>query len=229
MDKLKKQDSANSYENFTEALLSTLFLVENYGFTKQFQMQPVKKSGPFQKPRSKTVRKKAKPKDASASKPVDKRLPPKKNPRKFKYIRPRFQKYGTSKLEERFAHDFLDVLGVDYIYQFEAKSIGRYFDFYIPKSNVLIEVDGDFYHSYGLVYEQMSPMQKKNKRVDEAKNHWALVNGIKLIRIWEHDINDHREAVMAMLKRELEHSMRKNENKELKNRTHRRIKNEDDD
>ena len=40
-------------------------------------------------------------------------------------------KYGTSKLEEDFARDFLDKLGVKYIYQFEAKDIGRFYDFAI--------------------------------------------------------------------------------------------------
>ena len=115
------------------------------------------------------------------------------------------QEYGTSKLEERFAHDFLDKLGVDYVYQFKAISIGRYFDFRICPDlhGPIIEVDGDFYHSYGLVYEQMNAMQKRNKKVDEIKNRWCAVNGVKLIRIWEHDINDHPKAVMEMLKKEL--------------------------
>lgn len=115
------------------------------------------------------------------------------------------QEYGTSKLEERFAHDFLDKLGVDYVYQYKAASIGRYFDFriYPDLHGPIIEVDGDFYHSYGLVYEQMNAMQKRNKKVDEIKNRWCAVNGVKLIRIWEHDINDHPKAVMEMLKKEL--------------------------
>lgn len=39
------------------------------------------------------------------------------------------QKYGTSKLEVDFAREFLDKLGVKYIYEYEAKDIGRYFDF----------------------------------------------------------------------------------------------------
>ena len=68
--------------------------------------------------------------------------------------------YGTSKLEVKFAKEFLDKLGVEYVYQFKAESIGRFYDFFLPKENVLIEVDGDFYHSFGLVYEDMSPMQK---------------------------------------------------------------------
>ena len=111
--------------------------------------------------------------------------------------------YGTSKLEQRFAKNFLDKLGVKYIYQYKMASIGRYADFYLPESHVIIEVDGDYYHAYGLLYEQMSPMQKKNHRVDKEKDHWCLINGIPLIRIWEHDINDHPEKVMKILKERL--------------------------
>lgn len=128
--------------------------------------------------------------------------------------------YGTSKLEERFAHNFLDKLGVKYVYQFKAESIGRYYDFYLPEHRLLLEIDGDYYHSYGLVYEQMSPMQKKNKRVDEQKDHWALINGIPLIRIWEHDINEHSEKVLQMLKERLYLADEENKRKENFNKRH---------
>ena len=56
------------------------------------------------------------------------------------------QKYGTSKLEELFANDFLKKNDIKYIYQFEAKDIHRYYDFYLPDRNTLIEVDGDYWH-----------------------------------------------------------------------------------
>nr|DAQ90211.1 MAG TPA: restriction enzyme [Caudoviricetes sp.] len=111
------------------------------------------------------------------------------------------KEYGTSKLERKFAKEFLDKLGIKYQYQFKAESIGRYFDFYLPEHRVLIEVDGDYYHSYGKLYEDMSPMQKKNRRVDRQKSHWALVNGIPLYRVWEHDINKNKKEVIERLKR----------------------------
>lgn len=187
-------------------------------------MQPVKKSGPFQKPRSKTVKKPtaAQTQDKNVKKrekkDKDKRLPPKHREKK-PFIRLHKQEYGTSKLEVRFAQNFLDKLGVEYKYQFKMESIGRYLDFYIPSCNVAIEVDGDFYHSYGLVYEQMNPMQKRNHRVDEQKNHWCAVNCIKLLRIWEHDINEHPEKVMEMLKKELASGMESEKKKaEMKKR-----------
>jgi very-short-patch-repair endonuclease len=53
--------------------------------------------------------------------------------------------FGTSKLEEDFARDFLDKLGVKYIWQFEAKDIKRWFDFYLPEHNLLIEIDGGYW------------------------------------------------------------------------------------
>lgn len=150
--------------------------------------QPVKKSGTYQKPRSKTVRKKRKP---TTSEIIKKNIERSKKPH---------PKYGTSKLEKRFAEQFLDKLGVEYQTQFYAKDIKRYYDFYIPSCRVLLEIDGDYYHSYGKVYEEMSPMQKRNARVDQIKNEWAAMHGIPLIRIWEHDINNNPSKVMAILK-----------------------------
>lgn len=127
--------------------------------------------------------------------------------------------YGTSKLEDRFAKDFLDKLNIVYQTQFKAESIGRYYDFYLPASNTLIEVDGDYFHSFGLLYEQMSPMQKKNKRVDEQKDKWAREHGINLIRIWEHDINKNPSMVMKMLKEKLsEYSVKYQKEQEKKQR-----------
>lgn len=131
---------------------------------------------------------------------TDKRKPTTRN----KTVKKRnHAKYGTSKLEERFANEFLDTIGIKYERQFEAKDIGRFYDFYLPDYNLIIEIDGDFYHSYGITYEQMSPMQKRNKRVDEAKNEWALSHGIPIMRIWEHDINESPQKVKKMIEEEL--------------------------
>ena len=114
-------------------------------------------------------------------------------------------KFGTSKLEEDFARDFLDKLKVRYVYQFEAKDIGRFYDFYLPDVNLIIEIDGSYYHSDPRLVkeENMNPMQKRNKRVDEYKDRWALMHGIPLIRIWEKDIRENPKMVMDELKKRL--------------------------
>ena len=70
--------------------------------------QPVKKGTPTVK---KAVAKRVKPKDSRLPKP------PKKTPvPRSKRPHP---EYGTSKLEERFARNFLDKLGIKYVYQYK--------------------------------------------------------------------------------------------------------------
>ena len=140
-------------------------------------------------------------------------------------------KFGTSKLEQDFARDFLDKLGVKYIYQFEAKEIGRFYDFAIilgdgnlsvPGSLVLVEIDGGYFHSDPRVVneDKLNPMQKHNKRVDEHKDRWALLHGIPLIRIWEKDIRENPKKVMEELKKRLHIQETKVTLTEKKNKRH---------
>lgn len=115
-------------------------------------------------------------------------------------------KYGTSKLEVKFQKEFLDRVGLQYIYQYELKSIGRYLDFMLvdnidcPVMMVGVEIDGDFYHSYGLTFEEMNPMQKRNLRVDNIKNKWFEKNHIPLVRIWENEIHKEPQKVLTLLR-----------------------------
>lgn len=170
--------------------------------------QPVKKGGTYQKPRSKTVRKKRKP---TTSEIIKKNIERSKKPH---------PKYGTSKLEKKFAKEFLEKLGIRYEEQFEAKDIKRFYDFFLPDYRTLVEVDGSWFHSYGLIYEEMNPMQKRNARVDEIKNEWAALHGYPLIRIWEHDINENPEKVLNMLRERLGVEMEKLIIKENKKKRH---------
>ena len=68
----------------------------------------------------------------------------------------------------------------------------------------LMVATGDRHSDPRLVKEsEMSPMQKRNKRVDKCKDEWALLHGIPLIRIWEKDIRENPDKVMQMLKERL--------------------------
>ena len=156
--------------------------------------QPIKKNGTYQKPRSKTIKKRAKPIE-------DKRLPPK--PKIKKYWQP--PKYGTSKLEERFAKEYLEKLGIEYIYQYEAHSIGRFFDFRIMPNGPIIEIQGSYWHGDKRIYEEkdLNRTQKRNIYVDEIKRKWCLMNGIPIIYIWEKDINSDPEGVLNFLRDKL--------------------------
>ena len=143
---------------------------------------------------------------------------PKTKKKRVQKPKRKHEEYGVSKLEDKFAKEFLDELGVRYVRQFKAASIGRYYDFYLPDDHLLIEVDGDYYHSYGKLYEDMSPMQKHNNRVDRQKDRWALINGIPLMRIWEHDINKNKSDVMKKLKERIVVSKTEKEKKDKKKR-----------
>lgn len=121
--------------------------------------------------------------------------------------------YGTSKLEERFASEFLDKLGVEYVYQFKAESIGRYFDFRIMPKGPIIEVNGSYWHGDRRIYEEkdLNRTQQKNMKVDELKRRWCSRNGIKIIYVWEKDINEDPEGVMKYLREKLKDFLHKKE------------------
>lgn len=163
--------------------------------------QPVrKKTGTFQKPRSKAVRKTS---GASAGR-KDRRLPS-KTVVKVKKRGRAHPLYGTSKLEERFAREFLDKIGVDYTYQYKAESIGRYFDFRIQPYGPIIEIQGSYWHGDKRLFEEneLNAVQKRNIRVDEKKHKWCEMNGIPIIYIWEKDINSDPAGVLNYLRDKL--------------------------
>lgn len=172
--------------------------------------QPIKKSGAYQKPRSKTVKKR----HAPIAK--DKRLPDNPKPKR-KYVKRHHPEYGTSKLEDRFARDFLDKLGVEYTYQFKAESIGRYYDFRILPKGPIIEIQGSYWHGDKRLYEdsELNAVQRKNIKTDELKRRWCSRNGIELIYIWEKDINSDPEGIMNYLREKLKRYIKKHDTQNI--------------
>ena len=63
------------------------------------------------------------------------------------------------------------------------------YDFYIPSLNLLIEVDGVYWHGKNLNESQMNHMQIKHKKNDAYKNQLAKSLGYNLERFWEDEIN----------------------------------------
>jgi very-short-patch-repair endonuclease len=100
---------------------------------------------------------------------------------------------------ERLMEDILKSHGIEYVYQQEVS--GFFYDFYIPSKNILIEVDGDFWHCKpGSPYETPKmPEQVKNVVNDKKKTAVACSNNYTLIRFWESDIQDNRLQVVKTL------------------------------
>ena len=138
-------------------------------------------------------------------------------------IKRKHPEYGVSKLENRFAKEFLDKEGYTYIRQYKAEDIGRYYDFAVQAENgltFLIEVDGDYFHGHNLVYEEKNPMQKRNEKVDKIKDEWAEMRGIPLVRIWESDINNNPKKVRNLLKKLIKSELDKQDKKNRKAQRH---------
>jgi very-short-patch-repair endonuclease len=99
--------------------------------------------------------------------------------------------------ERNFAQ-ILEELGVNY----ETQKIvgGKIYDFYIPSKNMLVEADGNYWHSKGKELKEMSAMQKKTFYNDIKKNAIAKNNGYELERVWEDEIMENYELTKSRFK-----------------------------
>ena len=71
--------------------------------------------------------------------------------------------------------------------------IGRFLvDFYLMDYNLIIECDGDYWHSNPRFYDfkNLDKIQIKNKDRDKRKEEMLKENEIKFIRFWEYDIHN---------------------------------------
>jgi very-short-patch-repair endonuclease len=105
----------------------------------------------------------------------------------------------SSKLEVEF-EDMLKELDIEYERQFRISN--KLFDFKIKDKNILIEIDGDFWHSNpemwpnGPVYK----VQIDNARRDIEKNQLAINENYQLIRFWECEVKYKKEDVKNKLR-----------------------------
>ena len=80
---------------------------------------------------------------------------------------------------------------------------GFIYDYYLIDRNILVEVDGDYYHSNPEKYEQkdLNEMQLRNQKRDKTKDIVALGLGYKIVRFWENDIMHNGDSVINELKK----------------------------
>lgn len=86
---------------------------------------------------------------------------------------------------------FMNLL-IDLKIKFEPQKIvhGKIYDFYIESHNTLVEVDGNYWHGYGLQLEEMNDIQKRARKNDLYKDTLAKGLGFQIIRVWEHELED---------------------------------------
>jgi len=73
----------------------------------------------------------------------------------------------------------LDITGIEHEMQFHPENCRYFYDEYISKLNLLLEVDGAYWHS--------SEIARKR---DQEKDQWAIKNGYRLLRIGEQEIGE---------------------------------------
>ena len=83
---------------------------------------------------------------------------------------------GVRTKPEKAMKSFLDMLEVTYVEQHPVPRAGVA-DFYVPSENLVIEVDGEWWHSL-----------PANVRNDARKNREYAKQGIRVVRISERDL-----------------------------------------
>ena len=92
--------------------------------------------------------------------------------------------------------ELLEKYNIDFILQ--KFIVDRYYDFYIPRFNTLLEIDGIYWHSKNLRDEQLTKAQYFNRQNDNYKNKLAIEQGYTLIRIWEDELDKLEEYIKTM-------------------------------
>lgn len=102
---------------------------------------------------------------------------------------------------ERVVRKCLEDNNVDFIDQY---SIGRMTaDFLLPKYNVIIETNGDFWHANPVVYtdeSKLHPIQKRAIEKDVRKLRQLYEKGYDVIIVWENDLlHNQSETLLDLL------------------------------
>lgn len=98
-----------------------------------------------------------------------------------------FGPFKKTEPEKRF-EVWLQTNNISYKSPFPLK--GKLYDFYIPSKNMLVEIDGIYWHGKGLIDKDLNETQKRNRLNDNRKTCIAIENGYHLRRIWEDEIED---------------------------------------
>jgi len=74
------------------------------------------------------------------------------------------------------------------------------YDFLILNTNILIEVDGDYWHGNEKIFQDLTDFQKSVKINDKIKENFATSNGYEIIRFWGSDIKKNKTEIKEKLK-----------------------------
>lgn len=98
---------------------------------------------------------------------------------------------------------FLKTEKIEFIRNYKIKNF--LVDFYLPKYNLVIECDGDYWHANPdfMVNKELTEPQIRNIDRDRRKNEMLIEEGIKFFRFWERDINNNFNSIEKKIKKSL--------------------------
>ena len=112
------------------------------------------------------------------------------------YIRKKKSK--PNKLESR-VYNVVASLNLKFEREYQIPNTSKFYDIYLPDYNVLIEIDGSYWHKKDLI-ECKTKIQKRNFFNDITKDKLAFKFGYRLIRILE---NQNDQEITKILIKEL--------------------------
>jgi len=114
-------------------------------------------------------------------------------------------KYGKETDIEKIFKKILNDLSIQYQYKFRIYNKDddsfwyREFDFLIENTNILIEVDGDYWHGNEKIFETLNEYQLETQKKDKIKENFAISNGYCVIRFWGSELKKNTEKIKIEL------------------------------
>lgn len=104
------------------------------------------------------------------------------------------QKHINTK-PELIVEQLLIEMNINYIKQYKltktypyTKPVHRYYDFYLPEYDKLIEVHGVYWHGRNKTYDELNDIQKRSRNNDFLKKWIAIDHNLHYFSIWEDEV-----------------------------------------
>lgn len=104
---------------------------------------------------------------------------------------------------EAFVREFLLEQDIEFVEQKAIRFINV--DFYLPQQNLVIQIEGCYWHCCPVCYPKgpKNKTQRKNVEKDKQSNEIIEQAKMKLVHIWEHEVKQESEKVKERILKEL--------------------------
>ncbi|TAL46958.1 DUF559 domain-containing protein [archaeon] len=91
---------------------------------------------------------------------------------------------------------------IGFKYQYKVMD-GVVADFAFPRSRLIVECDGDYWHVNPKKYKKLSRYQKMKRLEDKERQELIEMAGWKVLRFWENEINRDVTSVVNKIEKSL--------------------------